>query len=405
MKDKIIVSLTHEYPPYVFGGMATYSKQLAELLSGSSWKVFVIAGKCSFRKKVSIERASNNLTIIRIYFPEIPPRWLLYTIPAKACLERLLSKYKAIILSNNSLTWPILGNLKGELRKSARCATIFHGSVYSLLTFFQYITHEDLGKINLEELAYYAEAPLVKYLNKNDLCASDRYIFVANHVAVEFKSLYGDMAENISRRGTVIYPGIEYDYLVKLRESIEKVDKDKIIIAYIGRLYYTKGITHAVKALENLVERGQRKEVELWIFGKGPLETWLQHYVKKKGLLQYVRYFKFLERSKLLTLVVRYVDVLLHPSLYEGAPLAIMEAQALGIPVVTYNLPWTSEFVIDGINGYNAPYPDTLKLAEKAVKATHLKSSSIIQVARKYDRKEYFQKLRKLLIELESMLS
>ena len=56
-----------------------------------------------------------------------------------------------------------------------------------------------------------------------------------------------------------------------------------------------------------------------------------------------------MERSRLL--LAKYVDILLHPSLHEGAPLAVMETQALGIPTVAFDLPWSTEFVIKGTNG------------------------------------------------------
>jgi mitochondrial fission protein ELM1 len=72
---RTLILLTHEYPPYVFGGVATYAKQLAEWLSQNGWKIFIIAGRATFNEKVVLERASNNITVIRIYFPEVPPRW------------------------------------------------------------------------------------------------------------------------------------------------------------------------------------------------------------------------------------------------------------------------------------------------------------------------------------------
>jgi glycosyltransferase involved in cell wall biosynthesis len=91
--------------------------------------------------------------------------------------------------------------------------------------------------------------------------------------------------------------------------------------------------------------------------------------------------------------MAKYVDVLLHPSLYEGAPFAVMEAQALGVPVITYDLPWAQEFIINGVNGYRIPYPNTVKLAEGIVKAAGIKVNGIIQSAKKFDKKLTFKKL------------
>jgi glycosyltransferase involved in cell wall biosynthesis len=391
-----IILLSHEYPPYVFGGVATYSKQLAEWLSHNGWRVFVMAGKASKDEKTRVERIDNRLTIIRVYFPEIPPRWFLYTFYVKSHLEVLLKRGVEIVLSNSPLTWLTLKGLR-KFKRSTRLVSVFHGSLYSLLALFYHISRSDFEKISLEELAYYTEAPLINRLTRKDLLVSERHVFIANHVAMEFESLYKDLSENIRRNGLVVYPGVEYDLLVQLRRRAEEAEKDKMVIAYVGRLYHTKGVTHAIKVVENLIGEVREKEVELWMFGKGPLEPWLKHYLKKRKLLKNVRLFGFVERSKSLSLMAKYVDVLLHPSLYEGAPLAVMEAQALGIPVVAYDLPWAREFIIDGVNGYKARYPDTAKLAEGVVKAARLNASAVMLSAEKYDRKRTLRKLESVL--------
>jgi len=397
-RHKTVFLLSHEYPPYVFGGVAMYSKQVAEWLSSNGWKVFVISGKADVSKRVNIERVSNKLTIIRVYFPEIPPRWLLYAMIVRNYLEKLLYRYNAVILSNSPLTWLITRKLR-KLGKSNKCVTVFHGSIYSLLAFFQYVSLSDIRKLSLEELAYYAEIPLYNYLIKKDLLISDHYVFVSRHVAMEYKQLYPDLSEDIHYRGTVIYPGIEYEYLAKLRQNIKRVKKGKIVIAYVGRLYYTKGITHAVKVIEYLVKERHEKDVTLWIFGRGPLESWLNQYIKRKELTSHIKYFKFVERTMLLRLLAKYVDVLLHPSLYEGAPLAVMEAQALGIPVITFDLPWTHEFILQGINGFRAPYPDTVKLAEYIIKSLDLDIQKIMDTAKRYDRNQTYKELEALILK------
>jgi glycosyltransferase involved in cell wall biosynthesis len=394
-KEWTAVLLSHEYPPYIFGGVATYTKQLAEWLSNNGWRVFVIAGKVSVIEKIKIEKHSDKLIIVRVYFPEIPPRWLFYAFPARNILRRLLESKIDTILSNNPLTWITLNNLQTR----AKIATFFHGSIYALLAFFHYITSKDIRKISPEELIYYNEISLINLLTKKDLSISNIPIFVAKHVKMEFENIYKDVIGNKKKHEVVIYPGIDYDNLVKLRMNLEKTEKSKVVIAYVGRLYYTKGITHSVKVAEFLAGEGYGKEVELWIFGNGPLEGWLKKYSCKKKIDHIVKYYGFVERSRLLTLLAKHVDVLLHPSLYEGAPISVMEAQALGIPVVTYDLPWVREFVFNGVNGYTARYPDIARLSENIFNALKLNSNNIITYAKKYDREMSFSTLENLIIE------
>jgi glycosyltransferase involved in cell wall biosynthesis len=391
-KEWTAVLLSHEYPPYIFGGVATYTKQLAEWLSNNGWRVFVIAGKASIVEKIKIEKHSDKLTIIKVYFPEIPPRWLFYALPAKNILRRLLKSKIDVILSNNPLTWLALNNLKTK----AKIITFFHGSIYSLLAFFHYVSLKDIRKINPEELMYYNEISLINYLTKKDLSISDISIFVAKHVMMEFGNIYKDIIGGNEHREAVIYPGIDYDTLVRLRLNLGRIEKSKIVIAYVGRLYYTKGLTHAVKVAEYIAREGYEKEVELWIFGNGPLKYWLKKYIRRKRIDNIVRYYGIVERSRLLSLLAKHVDVLLHPSLYEGAPISVMEAQALGIPVVTYDLPWACEFVFEGVNGYTAPYPDIARLSENIFKVLKLNSNNITTFARKYDRKISFESMKNL---------
>ena len=395
----MIILLSHEYPPYVFGGVATYSKQVAEWFASNGWKVYVLAGKTSFANRISIERKSEALTIIRVYFPEIPPRWVYYSILTKEVLERILNKEGSpkVVISNSPLTWLNLNKID---KKNTLVTSVYHNSIYYLLVFFQLTPREDIGRISLEELVYYNEAPLINYLYKKDLMISDLCVFVAKHVYEEFEHLYGRLMKTSNCFKVSVYPGIEYDYLLKLRQEHKRAGKEKNIIAYIGRLYYTKGVVHAVRTIEHLVKEEREKDIELWVFGRGPLKPWLNHYIKTRRLTGNIKYFEFIERSLLLSILARYVDVLLHPSLYEGAPLAIMESQALGIPSVTFDLPWAREFVVNGFNGYRATYPRIESLAKCVMKSTELQRENITAFTHRYDLNKSFQTLEDAMHKL-----
>ena len=395
IRSQTLILLSHEYPPYVFGGVAFFSRSVAEWLSGSGWRVVVIAGKAGFSERVSVSKISDRLTVVRLYFPEIPPRWLLYGKVARGYVVRLIERGYSVVLSNAPLTGLVVPR---SVRSKLHVITFFHGSIYSLLSLVYYTPFSDLTKISPLELAYYSQLPLMSYLAKQDLLLSNSYVFVARHVMEEYKGIYVDLAESVRSKGIVMYPGIEYTQLARLRMIVEKVDTGRIIIAFVGRLYYTKGIVHAVKAVEALLHNLNVKDAELWIFGKGPLEQWIKYYVRRKrDLRNRVKLFGFIERDKLITLLARYVDVLLHPSLYEGAPIAIMEAQALGIPVVTYRLPWASEFIIDGFNGFKAEYPHVEELSISITKALNLNRDNIASFASIYDRTKAFHTLKNIL--------
>jgi glycosyltransferase involved in cell wall biosynthesis len=400
-----IIILSHEYPPYVFGGVATYIKNMAEWLAQNGWKVLVISGKASLTERIICkERIKGNLSICRIYFPEMPPRWFTYSLIVHEHLKKFLEKMKQdiVVLTNGLNAWLTFRGFK-DLGSKYRLITIFHGSLYVSLTYYSSIFNSKnlaYALLSPQELLYFLETPLFDALTRNDLRISDYYVFVAKHVLYEFRQLYKYFDDKIRQRGVVVYPGIEFEELYKLRQESERKTKNKIIVAFVGRLFYSKGVVYAVQAIEYLVKGLHERNIELWIFSKGPIETWLKWYIKKTQLSSYVKLFGYVPRSTLLSVLAKYVNVLLHPSLYEAAPLAIIEAQALGIPAITFDLPWAHEFILHGINGFRAPYPDTTGLAEYSIKAIDLNMQKIIHTAKSYDRNQTFKELEALLLRL-----
>jgi len=384
--EKSLMLITHEYPPYIFGGIAIYSHQLAEWLSTRGWTVYVITGRAGLRERVTIQRR-GRIVVIRIYFPNIPPRWAFYAKFAEKHIAKLIQRGVRLVLSNSPLT-----GLLPALR-DAVTFTVYHGNSYAVLPFFENFWHA-LKTVKPVEVPYYMQYPALKTWIRRDLLYSSFNIFIARHIKSEAEWLYPDLAPKISRSSVVAYPGIEYNQLSRLKEHNRRTEKAKTVVAFVGRLFFTKGITYAVEAVRSLVEIGER-HIEFWVFGTSPLQKWL---VKQSRAIP-IRYFGFVERSRLLSLLAKYVDVLLHPSLYEGAPLAVMEAQALGIPTVTFDLPWSTEFIINGINGYRVPYPDVHRLGEAILKAKELDRDKVALLAKRFDRDVSFLVVESLLEE------
>jgi glycosyltransferase involved in cell wall biosynthesis len=76
-----------------------------------------------------------------------------------------------------------------------------------------------------------------------------------------------------------------------------------------------------------------------------------------------------------------------------------METQALGIPTVAFDLPWSTEFIINDINGYRAPYPDVHRLGEVVLKAKELDRDKVALLAKRFDREVSFRVIESLLEE------
>ena len=53
------------------------------------------------------------------------------------------------------------------------------------------------------------------------------------------------------------------------------------------------------------------------------------------------------------------------PSYHEGLPRSVLEAMAIGRPILTTNVPGCRETVIDGFNGWLVSKKDSIELAKK----------------------------------------
>ena len=76
-------------------------------------------------------------------------------------------------------------------------------------------------------------------------------------------------------------------------------------------------------------------KVELWMFGDehesgGPANVWAKHHSLDAG----IRFMGPLPYLECLTTVADSVDVLVHPSLEESQGMAVIEAMAIGLPVI-----------------------------------------------------------------------
>jgi glycosyltransferase involved in cell wall biosynthesis len=126
-------------------------------------------------------------------------------------------------------------------------------------------------------------------------------------------------------------------------------DKYDNRIVFVGRLNKQKNIELLIKAFSKIVKKYD--ELILEIYGEGCLRESLQVMINEYGLS---------DKAKLMGAYNDVIDriygarMFVLPSLYEGMPNALMEAMALGIPVVASNCPCggVAELIDDGVNGF-----------------------------------------------------
>jgi glycosyltransferase involved in cell wall biosynthesis len=130
------------------------------------------------------------------------------------------------------------------------------------------------------------------------------------------------------------------------------------LVGMVGRLTWKKGYEFAIEAAATLRDRVPGIRVD--IVGDGPLRAQLEAQVESSGLEKTIR---FLGQRKDVPQLMTTFDCFMLSSVIEGMPNALLEAMALGRPVVTTSAGGSGEVVVDGESGLVVPPHDPHALA------------------------------------------
>jgi glycosyltransferase involved in cell wall biosynthesis len=124
---------------------------------------------------------------------------------------------------------------------------------------------------------------------------------------------------------------------------------DSPTLVFIGRLTAAKGVRVLMEALARLHETGVAFLMTL--IGDGPERSALEQFVREKGLQRSVRIAGWQGGEDVRAAIARSRALVL-PSLAEGLPVVLMEAFALGRPVISTSVAGIPELVEPGQNGW-----------------------------------------------------
>jgi len=131
------------------------------------------------------------------------------------------------------------------------------------------------------------------------------------------------------------------------------VPPDEIVISFVGRLEPVKGVKYLLKAAEAVCKKAEH--VTFLLVGDGPLKSEIKLNLYSKII--------FTGWRNDVADILNASDILILPSLSEGLPLSVLEAYALGKPVIASNVGAVSGVVIDCYSGLLVPSRDWKQLA------------------------------------------
>ena len=138
--------------------------------------------------------------------------------------------------------------------------------------------------------------------------------------------------------------------------------RDRIRVLLPARMLYDKGIHELKRASELLREEFESKVVFL-LAGLADTEN-------KAGIPEQVLkdwtvdgYFEWIGYQTDMIALYQSIDFVVLPSYREGLPKSLIEAGAIGLPIVTTNAIGCKECVDDGVNGFKVPVKSVHELA------------------------------------------
>lgn len=127
-----------------------------------------------------------------------------------------------------------------------------------------------------------------------------------------------------------------------------KPPRDRIRLLYLGRVVAAKGLHELLDAYAELA--ASHASVDLVIAGDGPEREGLMAKVRDRHLDERVAFTGFVSGT-VKTRLFQDADIFVLPSYREGCPVAVLEAMAMGLPIIASRKGGIPAVVQDGVNG------------------------------------------------------
>ncbi len=194
---------------------------------------------------------------------------------------------------------------------------------------------------------------------------------------------------------SLIYHGVNLDDFEPASNMGASSAAENPIILSVGRLVEKKGFQDLLQALLKVKEKGQR--FRCTIYGDGPLSGTLERWVEEHGMAGDVRLMGDSTQQELISIYQNATLFALTPVQTEdgdrdGIPNVLLEAMAVGLPVVTTAVSGIPELVDDNQNGLLYPSRDVdgissgiLELLRNVEKRTRLGEAASKKVTEQFD--------------------
>jgi glycosyltransferase involved in cell wall biosynthesis len=244
-------------------------------------------------------------------------------------IRKIIKKFKPDIVHTHTAKAGLLGRLAVlTIRKKIATVHTFHG----------HLLHGYFGRIKGKSIILLER-----------LLASNTVALIAVGEKVRDELLFAKVGN--ADKYHIVGPGLEISKIPS-RENARNllgISPANFTVSWIGRAV-------AVKAPHRILEIAQECKnlglnIRFLFVGNGPLESQLREVAIQKYLD-----VEFLGWQTNIEAILSVSDLVILTSLNEGTPVALIQAQMAGIPVVATSVGSTSEVMINGKTGYAVHY-------------------------------------------------
>jgi glycosyltransferase involved in cell wall biosynthesis len=138
------------------------------------------------------------------------------------------------------------------------------------------------------------------------------------------------------------------------------IDNDDFVVGFVGRLVWYKGFRELINAAKELEKQGKGKNLVFLVVGEGPEYEEILQYSQSLGISPLFRFLGYREK---IDFYMSAFDLFVLPSYWEGLPVSLLEALAMGIPAIATDVRGSRELIENGRTGLLVPPRNAAALA------------------------------------------
>ena len=341
------IKVAHIIARMITGGADENTLFTVQGLNKDRYEVDLIMGE-EFDESIFDKVKNNNFDIIQIK----GLKWKLNFLHDPIVLIKLIKlmrKNHYDIVHTHTTKAGILGRIAGRI---AGVPVIVHGLHGS--------TFEAFDSWLLNWLLFLFERLTGRF--------TDAYISVSGVLSEKYVERRIGKKENYH----TVYSGMQLETFYGVRGKIDCGKKQRelgisvedFIIGNVARLETRKGHKFLIDAFKNVVEKQKNSHVKLLIIGEGNKREYLESYVHELNLENKVIFTGYREDVEELMAMM---DIFVLTSLREGLPRVLVQAAAVGIPSVAFNVDGVPEIIRDDYNGFLVRVGDVEQLAKRII--------------------------------------